>query len=81
MEVSFRGEETDLYELGWRGEKEENADTKAFPEETRGHGLGPGCFLSGSRDREHSASCYGASVVWSIKQRWTYTKHFVCELI
>lgn len=26
MEVSFRGEETDLYELGWRGEKEENAE-------------------------------------------------------
>lgn len=25
--VSFRGEETDLYELGQQGEKEENADT------------------------------------------------------
>ena len=62
--------------VGWVRNKRMQT-RKALPEETRGRGLGPSCFLSGSCDQEHIASCFGASVVLSIKQRQTYTQHFV----
>ena len=54
--------------VGWVRNKRMQT-RKALPEETRGRGLGPSCFLSGSCDQEHIASCFGVSVVLSIKQR------------